>query len=216
MGKKNFLVLGAGRFGISVAETLDYLGHEVCVIDKNADIIQDIAENVTHAIVGDCCEATVLKSIGAANFDTVIVALSEDMQASILATVLLKEMGVKNVMTRATDEMHRKILEKVGADEVLMPEREMGERLAHMLVAKKRFHDLELSSEFSVVQIECPSKWVGRNPVSLDARNRYGINIIAVERGDDVLMALTDDDVFKRDDIIVIVGKNSDIKDLEK
>lgn len=214
MAKKSFLVLGAGRFGRSVALTLDRLGQEVCVIDKESDIIQDIAENVTHSIIGDCCDEAVLKSIGAQNFDTVIVALSQDMQASILITVLLKELGVPHVMARAQDDIHRKILEKVGADEVIMPEQQMGDKLAHRLSSIKMLKDLELSDEFSVVQIVCPPKWVGKNPITLDVRNKYGINIIAVERGDEVKLAITGSDKFLKTDVLVVVGKNEDIEAL--
>ncbi len=215
MAKKSFLVLGAGRFGTSVAITLDRLGQEVCVIDKNEDAVQDIADKVTHSIIGDCCDEAVLKSIGAANFDSVIVALSQDMQASILITVLLKELGVKHVMARAQDSIHRKILEKVGADEVLMPEQQMGDKLAHRLASIKRLKDLELSDDFSVVQIECPAKWVGKNPISLDVRNKYGLNIIAVERGDEVRLAIMGDDKFLKSDVLVVVGKNEDIEALK-
>lgn len=212
MAKKSFLVLGAGRFGTSVAITLDKLGQEVCVIDKDEDAVQDISGKVTHCIIGDCCDEAVLKSIGAPNFDTVIVALSQDMQASILITVILKEIGVKHVMSRAQDDIHRKILEKIGADEVLMPEQQMGDKLAHRLASVKRLNDLELSDEFSVAQIECPAKWVGKNPITLDVRNKYGINIIAVERGDEVRLAIMGDDKFKKDDVLVIVGRNEDIE----
>lgn len=215
MAKKSFLILGAGRFGTSIAETLDKLGQEVCVIDKNPDVIQDIAENVTHAIIGDSCEEGVLKSIGAANFDTAIVSLSHDLQASILTTVLLKELGAKYVLARATDPIHMKILQKVGADEVLMPEMQMGDKLAHRLASRKRLNDLELSDEFSVVQMECPSKWIDRNPISLDVRNRYGINIIAVQRSDNIDIAFPSEYKFRKDDILVLLGRNEDIEALK-
>lgn len=215
MAKKSFLVLGAGRFGTSVSTTLSRLGSEVCVIDRDEDIIQDIADDVTHALIGDCCEETVLKSIGAANFDVAIIALSQDMKSSILATVLLKEMGVKKVIARATDYTHCKILEKVGADEVLMPEYLMGDKLAHRLSSKRILNDLELSDEFSIVQIECPHKWIDKNPIILDVRNKYNVNIIAIERGNNIIMALDSDDRFKKEDILVIIGKNEDIEALK-
>lgn len=216
MAKKSYLVLGAGRFGTSIAETLDRLGQDVCVIDKNSDIIQNIAEKVTHAIIGDACEESVLKSIGATNFDVAIVALSHDMQASILITVLLKEMGVKRVLARAVDPIHMKILQKVGADEILLPEMQMAEKLAYRLVSRRRLNDLELSAEFSIVQIECPPKWVGKNPISLEVRQKYGINIIAVERQDDVNIAFPSEYKFHKDDILVVLGKNEDIEALTK
>lgn len=214
MARKSFLVLGAGRFGTSVSLTLKRLGQEVCVIDENSEVIQDMAEQVTHAIIGDCCDEAVLKSVGVSNFDVVIVSLSQNMQTSILATVLTKEMGAKYVIARAQDDMHRKILEKVGADEVIMPELEMGGKLAHRLSSVKRLNDLELSDEFSVVQIKCPSKWIGKDPISLDIRNKYGLNVIAIERGEEIKLAVTGSDKFRREDVIVIIGKNEDIEAL--
>ncbi len=215
MNKKSFLVLGAGRFGISVAKTLSRLGQEVCIIDKDSNIIQDIAEDVTQAVVGDSTDETVLKAIGVANFDVAIVALSENVNTSILTTTILKEMGVECVISRADNDIHRRILEKIGADRILMPEQQMGDKLAHRLASVKKLDDLELSEEFSVVQIACPSKWVGKNPVLLDVRNKYGVNIIAVERGEDVLLAITGDDKFRKDDVLVIVGRNEDIEALK-
>lgn len=216
MAKKSFLILGAGRFGTSIAETLNRLGQEVCVIDKNPDIVQNIAENVTHAIVGDACEESVLKSIGAANFDIAVVALSHDMQASILITVLLKELGVERVLARAVDPIHMKILQKVGADEILLPEMQMAEKLAYRLVSRRRLNDLELSAEFSIVQMECPPKWVGKNPILLDVRQKYGINIIAVERQNNISIAFPSEYKFQKNDILVLLGKNEDIEALAK
>jgi trk system potassium uptake protein TrkA len=216
MSKKSYLILGAGRFGTSIAETLDHLGQEVCVIDKNADIIQNIAENVTHAIVGDACEEGVLRSIGAQNFDVAVVALSHDMQASILITVLLKEMGVSRVLSRAVDPIHTKILQKVGADEVLMPEMQMAERLAYRLTSRRRLNDLELSAKVSVVRIECPPKWVGKDPVTLNLRQKYGINVVAVERHGEVNIAFSGEYKFEKNDILVVLGKNENIEALAK
>lgn len=216
MANKSFMVLGAGRFGRSVAETLSKLGNEVFVIDENEDVIEDIADKVTHAVIGDCCDEAVLRTAGVNNFDVVIVALSENMKSSILATVTLKELGAKQIIARATDRTHEKILEKIGADMVILPETEMGEKLAHKITSSKFLDYIELSDKYSIAEIESPSKWVGKTLSELDVRGKYKINIIAVEHDGELTIIPGANYKICEDDIFVAVASNEDIQNLKK
>ncbi|MCX7715507.1 MAG: TrkA family potassium uptake protein [Clostridia bacterium] len=215
MSKKSFMILGAGRFGISLAETLSKLGHEVFVIDSDEDVVQNVSETVTHAIIGDCCDESVLRSVGVSNFDTVIVALSENMKSSILATVLLKELNAKYIIARAIDKTHMKILEKIGADMVVMPETEMGEKLAYQITSSKFLDYIELSDKFSIAEIACPPKWIDKTLAELNVRGKYGINVIAVEHNEEIKIIPDPDYKIRAKDIFVVIGSNDDIQALK-
>lgn len=215
MAKKNFMILGAGRFGSSLAKTLVNLGNEVLIVDENPDVVQTISESVTHAIIGDCSDEGVLRSLGVSNFDTVIVALSENMKSSILATVTLKELGANYVIARATDRTHAKILEKIGAEKVIMPENEMGERLAHQITSSKFLDYIELSDQFSIAEIPCLHKWISKTLRDLDLRGKYKINVIAVEHNDNIEIMQDSDYRVQPGDMFVVIGHNDDIHRLQ-
>lgn len=214
MAKKSFMIMGAGRFGTSIAETLYRLGNEVFVIDENEDVIDEISDKVTHAIIGDCCDEKVLKTLGVSNFDTVIISMSENMKSSILATVLLKELGAKFVIARAADKMHMKILEKIGADMVVLPEKEIGEKLAYQITSSKFLDYIELSDKYSIAEIVCPAKWLDKTLSELNIREKYGINIMAVERSDQIMIIPPPDYRAKAKDIFVVIGENDNIQAL--
>jgi len=215
VAEKSFMILGAGRFGRSIARTLYKLGNEVFVIDEDEDIIEDIADEVTHAVIGDCCDEVVLRTAGVNNFDMVIVALSEDMKSSILATVTLKELGAKYVIARATDKTHMKILEKIGADMVIMPEQEMGERLANKITSSKFLDYIELSDKYSIAEVDCPAKWVGKTFKELDVRGKHRINVIAVEHDEELMIIPGPDYRICENDIFVTIGSNDDIRNIK-
>lgn len=214
MANKSFMILGAGRFGRSLAETLVHLGNEVAIVDEDEDIIQDIADNVTHAFIGDCSDENALKAFGVSNYDTVVVALSENMTASILATVTLKELNAKYIIARAIDNTHKKILEKIGADMIVMPEHEMGKKIAHQITSSKFLDYIELSDKYSIAEIECPSKWMSKTLKELDIRGKYKINVIAVERDDQIIIPNAEYK-FNTSDILVTLGNNKDIHFLQ-
>ena len=216
MSKKQFVVIGLGRFGSSIATTLYSLGNDVLVIDKNEDLIQDIASEVTHAVQADATDENALKSLGIRNFDVAIVTIGDDIQSSIMATLLLKELGVKYIVTKAKNDLHEKVLKKIGADRVILPEKEMGIRVAHNLVSSSILEYIDLSPEYSIIEIETIDKWCNKSLRQLNLRSKYGINIIAVKGSKGLNISPDPDEMLKKGDIMVVIGSADDLNKLEK
>lgn len=212
---KSFAIIGIGRFGESVAKTLMELGNEVLAIDKSPERIQEISEFVTHAVEADIMDESILKELGLRNFDVVIVSIGSDIEASIMATLLAKEMGVKRIIAKAQAELHGKVLKKIGADKVVFPERDMGARVAHNLTSSNILDYIELSPDFSILEITTLKSWVGKDLKDLRLRNKYGVNIIAIKNDKTVNISPSSDDIIKEDDIIVMIGDAKDIKKVE-
>jgi len=206
--RKQFAVIGLGRFGSSVAQTLSELGHEVLAIDSDEGAVQAMANYVTHAIQADAQEEDTLRALGIRNFDVAIVAIGDDVQANILITLMLKELGVKMVVAKAINALHGKVLEKIGADKVIYPEKDMGIRLAHNLVSYNVMDFMELAEGYKVIEAIAPLKFVGESLSALNLRAKYGISIIAIKKTDRIVVAPGADDLIEKDDIIVIVGDN--------
>lgn len=215
MSKKAYLVIGLGRFGASVATELFKLGHEVLAVDSNEDNVDRVADCVTHAITCDARDEAALKSLGVRNFDCAVVGIGSDVAASVMTTVTLKELGVKQVICKANSEVHKTVLEKVGADKVVFPEREMAHKLAQGLSSASIFDFIELSENFGVAEIETPDSWVGKSIGSIGIRAQFGVNIIAVKEGKEVNVAPGAEYVVKKSSVLVLVGKYSDIEAVE-
>ena len=215
---KSIIVIGVGRFGNALAMQLYKEGHEVLVIDIDEDAIQKIAVYVTHAISGDATDPAVLESVGARNFDCAIVGIASDIQNSILVTLLLKEMGVPYVVAKARNDMHTKVLNKIGADKVVFPEREMGERLAQVITMKNVIDYLELSDDYSIMEINAPKSWHGKTLTELDIRAKYGITVIAVRDEKTGQLTISLDALFKikSHDILIVLGSNDDIEEINE
>lgn len=213
---KQFVVIGLGRFGSSVARTLYKLGYDVLGIDINEEIVQSLADSITHAVQADATDENTLKSLGVRNFDVGIVSIGDDIQSSILVTLILKEMGIKYVIAKAQNDLHGKVLYKIGADRVVFPERDMGVRVAHNLVASNILDYIELSPDFSIVELEAFPEWYDKTLGELKMRKNYGLNVMAIKRGEDVIVSPGADDFIKKGDILVVVGQNKDIEKLEK
>lgn len=211
--RKQFVVIGLGRFGSSVARTLVGMGHEVLVIDKSEEKVQALSDVVTHGVVGDATDEKLLKQLGIRNFDVVIASIGENAQANVLVTMLSKELGVKYVVAKAVNDLYGKILAKVGADRVVYPEREMGERVAHNLVDTNLLDYIELSPEYSVIEIVASKRMAGKSLKELNLRARFGITLILIKRGEEVNASPGADDVIKEGDILVISG---DVASLDK
>ena len=162
MGLKQFVVLGLGRFGSSLARTLYGLGHDVLVVDETEEAVQEISESVTHAVQADATDESTLRSLGLRNFDVAIVAIGSNIQSSILISMIVKELGVKHVVAKAQSELHAKLLCKIGVDRVVFPERDMGIRLAHNLVSSNVLDFIELSSDYSIVEMAALNEWKGK------------------------------------------------------
>ena len=213
---KNYVVIGCGRFGSSVAKTLYSLGHEVLAIDKNEEKVQNIAEQVTHAVEADCTDENVLRSLGIRNFDVAVISIGSDIQSSIMATLIAKELGVHYVLCKAQNELQAKVLYKIGADRVVFPERDMGIRVAHNLVSQNVLEYIELDPHYSIAEIVAPSKWIGKTIGQLDLRANYGITVMAVKQGININISPEADDVLKAGDILVVIGKNEQINKVEE
>lgn len=216
---KQFLLIGVGRFGNALATRLFQLGHEVLAIDKDEEAIQSISDKVTHAVTADATDENVLRSLGVRNFDVGVVAIGEDIEASIITTLILKEMGLKYVVAKAQNETHARVLKKLGADRVVFPERDMGIRVAHNLIATNILDIIELSPDYSLLEFEAFSTWIDKSIESLNLRAKYGINVLAIKNNNSngfINVAPKAQDIVKRGDILVVVGSNEDLLKLEK
>ena len=213
---KTFVVIGLGRFGTAVATELCELGHEVLAIDAHEESVQQIAERVTHAVTGDARDPAVLRALGVRNYDCAIVAVGDDVGNSALITLNLKEIGVKRVICKAQSHVHRKVLEKIGADRVVFPEHEMGVKLAQGLSSSNVLNFIELSEDFGIVELEIPKSWQRQSIRDLDVRAKYHVNIIAVRKGSNGLLDVSPggDYVLEARDAVVTLGRNEDINRL--
>lgn len=203
---KSYVVIGLGLFGSCVARQLCGLGSEVLAIDMDAELVQAISGDVTNAVVADAQDKEVLKALGVGNCDCAVVAIGDDLGASVLATMNLKELGVPYIVCKAHDSTHRKVLEKLGADKVVIPEREVAEKLAHSLSSPNVLEFIELSKDYGIVEVPAPKAWAGKSIVQLNVRAKLGVNIIAVESGENVNVAPSAQYVVKKDDILVVLG----------
>lgn len=210
--KKTFAVIGMGRFGSSVAKVLKEEGHEVIAIDSNEHIIETSENNVTHSLILDSTDEDALRDSGIRNVDTVIVAIGSDIQASILTVVNLKELGILHVVAKALNERHGKVLEKVGADRVVYPEREMGERIARSLISSNVIDAFELAEFYSLEEIRVHQKMIGKSLVDLHIRSKYHLNVVAIKNGERVNPTPRAEDTLQEGDILVVVGHNDDLE----
>ncbi|MGG7164284.1 potassium channel family protein [Clostridium ihumii] len=216
MSKKQFIVIGLGRFGTSVAQTLYSLGNDVLAVDKDEDVIQNIADKVTHAVQVDANDEYSLRALGISNFDVAIISIGSDVQASILSTLLVKELGVKHIITKANDALHAKVLYKIGANRVIFPERDMGVRVAHNLCSSNILDYIELSPDFSIAEIASLEAWYGKSLKELNLRAEYGINVMAIKSNNEINVAPSADEVISNGDVIVAIGDTKELNNLEK
>lgn len=213
--KKQFAIIGMGRFGSSVAKTLYNLGFEVLAIDSNDNRIQEVTSMVTHAVTADSTDEDALRALGIRNFDVIVVAIGQDIQSSILTSLILKDLGVTMLVVKAQNELHGKVLKKIGADKVIFPERDMGTRVAHHLISPNILDHIELSEDYSIVEIHVANQMVGKNLRQLDIRAKYGCNVMAIKSGDKMNIAPHAEDLIKEYDVLVVVGKNEDLHNFE-
>ena len=215
MSNKQFVIIGLGRFGSSIAKTLYSLGNDVLAIDIDEDIVQEIADSVTHAVQLDATDENALRTLGIRNFDVAVVTIGDNIQSSIMATLLVKELGVKYIIAKGHSDLHAKVLYKIGADRVVLPEKDMGIRVAHNLVSANILDYIELSEDYSIMEIQVIKEWAGNTLKELKLRSKYGINVMAIKRGDEVNLSPAADDVIEENDIIVSIGSAEDLSKLE-
>lgn len=215
MAKKQFVVIGLGRFGTSVAKTLYSLGNDVLAIDVDEETVQSISDSVTHSVQAEATDENTLRSLGIRNFDVAVVTIGSDLQASVMVTLLLKELGVKHIIAKANSELHAKVLYKIGADRVVLPERDMGVRVAHNLVSSNILDYIELSPDYSIAEIANPRVWQGKTLQELNLRANYGINVVAVKKDNDINVSPMADDVLEAGDVVVAIGGADELNKLE-
>ncbi len=211
---KEYMIIGCGRFGKSVAVTLAELGHEVLVIDKDEDTINEISNFVTHAVAADVMVDGTLESLGVHNMDEVIVAMGSNFEASLMSTAVAKENNVKTVIVKVSDKIHGNIMKKVGADRVIIPEKDSGIRLAYNISSSNILDYIELSEDFSIMEIKPPRSWVGRTLAELNVRNEYGVTIVAIkeENNREININPLPEYSFKETDITLVLGEYKKIE----
>lgn len=215
MKKRQFVVIGLGSFGSSVAKTLYALGNEVLAVDSDEAIVREIADHVTHAAQVDTADEKSLRDLGISNFDVAVIGMGSDVQASIMATLIVKDLGVKYIISKAHDEKHAKLLYKIGADRVVFVERDMGVRVAHNIVASNILDYIELSPDYNIAEIVSPEAWYGKTLREIDVRANYGLSVIAIKRDHDVNIAPLADDIIRPSDTIIAIGATKELNKFE-
>ncbi|ABR47814.1 TrkA-N domain protein [Alkaliphilus metalliredigens QYMF] len=213
---KQYIVIGCGRFGSSVAKTLYKMGHDVLAIDGNEEIVQHISDEVTHAVQADATDEHALRTLGIRNFDVAVITIGSNIQASIMATLIVKDLGVKYVVAKAQNDMHAKVLYKIGADRVVFPERDMGTRVAHNLVSTNILDYIELAPDYSIMEISALEAWSGKTLLEINVRAKYGVNIMAIKQGDLINVSPNAKDRISRGDVLVVIGHNNDLKKIQE
>lgn len=215
MEKKNFAVLGLGRFGRNVALTLESLGYEVLGVDKDENIIADIAPNLTKAVSFDIRDAHALNEVGISDFDVVVIA-SKSLEASLMATMLCKELNTEKIIVKAIDERHAEMAKRLGATEVIFSERDTARRLARRLVSKNSSDLREIDDDFGILSLEVPQKFVGKNLIEADFRGEYKLNVLAIKSGKEILVTPPMDYVFKANEKIFLAGTSESLINFER
>lgn len=213
---KTFAIIGLGRFGSSVAQTLDAMGYEVLAIDQDLQRVQDMSQTLPHVVEADSTDEKALKALGIRNFDVIVVGIGNDIQSSILTTLILKEMGVNKIVVKAQNELHGKVLYKIGADRVIFPERDMGVRVVHNLISPNILDYVELSNDYSIVEIIARDFFHEKTLQELDIRARFGCNVIAIKNGEMFNIAPAANDIIYEGDMLVVIGHNDDLKKLQE
>ena len=209
--RKQFLVAGLGLFGTSVAVTLQGLGYEVYALDNDESLVQDLSSQLTYVVSGDASDRKTLQALPLEDIDVAVVAIG-NVERNMMTTMLLKELGIKQVVSKAINNLHGAMLSKIGADKVVYAERDMGERVAHNLISAGVMDYIELSSEISVMSLPIPTEFIGKNLIEADLRRRYDVNVVAIKREGRTLVNPKAQEVFQPDDEIVVLGTHEGVK----
>lgn len=214
--EKNVIVLGLGRFGYAVATKLFEKGIYVTAVDSNYKKIEKIANFVSSAAQGDITEELAMKSLGISNYDVAVIATGTDIEASIEATLICKDCGVEKVIAKATSQSHARILKKIGADQIVYPELDTGERLARSIAGSNLLELVQFSNDFSLIEIKAHEDWVGKTLIELDFRKSYKMNVVAFERNGAMIMDIDPNLKIQEEDVLVLIGDNENAKELEE
>ncbi|MEI1422702.1 potassium uptake protein KtrA [Bacillus cabrialesii] len=212
---KQFAVIGLGRFGGSICKELHRMGHEVLAIDINEEKVNAYASYATHAVIANATEENELLSLGIRNFEYVVVAIGANIQASTLTTLLLKEYDIPNIWVKAQNYYHHKVLEKIGADRIIHPEKDMGVKIAQSLSDENVLNYIDLSDDYSIVELLATRKLDSKSIIDLDVRTKYGCTILAIKHHGDIRLSPAPEDIIHEQDCLVIMGHKKDIKRFE-
>lgn len=213
---KSYIVIGLGRFGSQAAKRLYEYGCEVLAIDREPDLVQPVSNLVTQAVVADARDKEVLRALGAKDFECAIVAIGDNLADSVLATMNLKELGVPYVVCKAHDETHKEVLKKLGADRVVIPEKENALRLAKSLGSTNVLDYIELSEDYGIIETPAPDQWDGKSLIELNVRAKLGLNILAIKRNGEVVISPAADYRIVKGDVLVVLGDAAALKAVQK
>lgn len=213
---RSYTVVGLGRFGQEIARLLSEMGCEVLAMDVRSELVQQIANDVTQAVVADAQDKSVLKALGVQEMDCAVIAIGDDLAASVLATMNMKELGVPQVVCKAHDDTHRRVLEKMGADRVVIPEKEYAARLAQSLASTNILDYIELSPDYGIAEVPAPAAWYGKTLRELNVRAKLGLNILAVRRGNGIDVSPVADFAVENGDIVVVLGNSAALEKVQK
>ena len=206
--RKQYAVFGLGSFGESVAVTLQELGCEVVVVDNHMERIENISPYVSYAVQADIEDPEVIRSLGARNLDGVVVAVADDMEASIMATLVSKEIGVPYVLAKAKNDLHAKVLKKIGADSIIFPEKEIGQSVARNLVSSEFVDWISLSPDYSITEIAVPEKWIGKSLSEIDVRRTKDVNVVGVRIGEKIQVTIDPEEPLQKEMMLIMIGSN--------
>ena len=209
---KQFAVLGLGRFGQSIARTLVDNNCDVLCVDKSIEAVNEMSKYASNVTRADVADVHAMAALGLNNFDVVIIAIGENMEAGIMATLIAKDMGVQTVITKAKNEIQKSILQKVGADKVVLPEKDMGIRIATNLITTNIIDFIALSEQFNIAEVEPRKEWIGVSLKKSNIRAEHRLNIVAIKRNDDIIVSPKAEEIIDKDDILVIIGAINDIQ----
>lgn len=213
---KSFVVIGLGRFGSEAARSLCRQGCEVLAVDISAELVQQISDDVTQAVVGDARDKEVLRALDTKSFDCGIVAIGDSLGDSVLATMNLKELGVPYVVCKAHDDTHKEVLKKLGADRVVIPEKENASRLAKSLGSTNVLDYIELSEDYGIIETPAPAQWDNKSLIELNVRAKLGVNILAIKRDGDITVSPAADHRILKGDVLVVLGDTAALKAIQK
>lgn len=213
--KKQFAVLGIGRFGSKIARELFYKNQEVIAIDKDETIIDNIKDQVTHALVGDITDEIALKEAGITDCDVVIIAESSNMESNIVAAQICKSLGVPSVICKAQNTIHGRILSKLGVNQIVFPEQDTAIKLVNKLTSQGVLDYFDLGENVSIVGTKAPERWVGKQLADLDLRNKYNATVLAIRRGEESMVIPSWSSIVEKDDILVMFGKEDSLKKMD-
>lgn len=210
--REQILIIGLGRFGMSLAKALSGYDCDVMAVDSNPELVDSVSEYVTHAAKIDASDVNALKELGVSNFDVAVIGIGDDLESSIMIALTLKELNVPYIIAKSRDDTHEKLLTMIGVDKVIQPEKDIGIRLAKSIMHKNVIERMEVGKEYSIVELETPKEWVGSRLNQLNIRPKYNINILCIDKKDKRILIPSADYVIEEEDNIMLIAPNSELE----